>query len=434
MTSTKFELFLQRLARSRLLDDEQLKQATAAALRESDPERAAVQLVAANFLTRWQARQLLSDKSVRFFLGHYKLLKELGRGSMGTVYRAVHPTMSRTVALKVMSRDILKDKRAVARFQREIRTAAALDHANIARALDAGCEKGIYYLVMEHVDGKDLRHWLKAVGPLPVAWSCECIRQAAIGLQHAYDRGIAHRDIKPSNLILVGKSLDEIPLIKIVDFGLARVGEDLAGDVKLTRVGKTVGTWAYMAPEQTLDSARADSRSDIFSLGCTFFQMITGELPFQGKSDVETLMLRLKVDAPNLSSLREGIDPHLDDIAARMMARDPADRFQTPADVAEALAGLTALDKKIAPSPKPAPTSVRVPGDDSSMSAFGNTEPEFDQFLQTIPDVSVRDSVIKQSGSAERKTPLQWLRYAIPALALFGLLLLIVWGISAWLG
>ena len=257
---------------------------------------------------------------------------------MGTVYRAVHPAMSRLVALKVMSRDYLQDRRAIARFQREIRTAAALDHPHIVRALDAGCEKNIHYLVMEHVDGKDLRHWIKAAGPLPVPWSCECVRQAAVGLQHAFERGVIHRDLKPSNLLVLGKSLEGEPKVKIVDFGLARVGEDLGGDVKLTRIGRTVGTWAYIAPEQARDSASADIRSDIFSLGCALFEMVTGALPFKGTSDLDTLMMRLKVDAPRMSTLRSEIDPRLDEIVARMLAREPSQRFQTPAEVAQILA------------------------------------------------------------------------------------------------
>ena len=372
----------------------------------------------------------MAGNSTRFFIGHYKLLKELGRGTMGTVYRAVHPAMSRLVALKVMSRDYLQDRRAIARFQREIRTAAALDHPHIVRALDAGCEKNIHYLVMEHVDGKDLRHWIKAAGPLPVPWSCECVRQAAVGLQHAFERGVIHRDLKPSNLLVLGKSLEGEPKVKIVDFGLARVGEDLGGDVKLTRIGRTVGTWAYIAPEQARDSASADIRSDIFSLGCALFEMVTGALPFKGTSDLDTLMMRLKVDAPRMSTLRSEIDPRLDEIVARMLAREPSQRFQTPAEVAQILASSPHAWKSKPQSRPVRPTPE--PETDSKETLCGGTDPEFDRFVLTTPDFSVRSSSVSDSpvrAKADRR-PSSWWQITIPAVASLAVLAIAAWALT----
>lgn len=376
---------IHRLESSRLLNEEQFRRACGLLEQDSDAERGAVRLVGADLITRWQARQLLAAEKPKFFIGQYKLLKELGRGSMGVVYRAFHMTMSRVVAVKVLPQEFLKDARAVARFEREIRTVAVLDHPQIVHALDAGRDKNTYYLVMEHVDGKDLRQWIKAAGPLPIPWSCECIRQAALGLQHAFERGVTHRDIKPSNLLVCGRVMTDEPRIKIVDFGLARVSEDLAGDGKLTRIGRTVGTWEYMAPEQTQDSSSADIRSDLFGLGCTLFQMVTGELPYRGQSDVESLLLRVTADAPRLRQFIPQIDSRIDNVVAKMLARQPANRFQTPVELVAALEALPSL-KHLTPA---APTKRRkLPEEVETNNCLENTDPEFSQFLQTTSSMS----------------------------------------------
>ena len=166
---------------------------------------------------------------------------------MGTVFKAIQPGTDRTVAVKIMSPRTLKDERSVVRFQREIRASAAFDHPHIVHAFDAGGADKSYYLVMEYLGGRDLKQWLKVIGQLPVDWSCECIVQSALGLQYAHDRGIVHRDIKPSNLLLATKSKTEWPHVKIADFGLARVGMDLAEEGGLTRIGQGLGTSEYVA-------------------------------------------------------------------------------------------------------------------------------------------------------------------------------------------
>lgn len=411
MTTSSLASLIERLGNSRLLAADQYRQACHLLGKESDAEQGALRLVAADLVTRWQAKQLLTSEKPKFFIGQYKLLKELGRGSMGIVYRAFHSTMARIVAVKVLPKEFVQDPRAVARFEREIRTAAALDHPHIVHALDAGRDKNLYYLVMEHVDGKDLRQWIKAAGTLPIPWSCQCIRQAALGLQHALERGVTHRDIKPSNILVRGRVMTHEPEVKIVDFGLARVSEALAGDMKLTRVGRTVGTWEYMAPEQTQNSSLADIRSDLFGLGCTFFQMVTGELPYQGKSDVESLMLRVTSDAPRLRQWNPQIDDRLDDIIAKMLARKPADRFQTPAEVVAALDSLPLLKGQVSSEPRSCPHPA---GETETNSSLESTDPEFNQFLQTTPSTSairlapqpVEQSLALATGAIRRSASL----------------------------
>lgn len=424
MTSAQVDVFLRRLTQSHLLDAAQMRGALVLAQKETVPERVAQELVAENHLTRWQARQLLSGHKTRFFLDRYKLLKEMGRGAKGIVYKAIHPAMNRIVAVKVMSKEILHDQTAIARFQREIRAVAVLDHPQIVRALDAGCEKETYYLVMEHIAGKDLRYWIKSASPLPIAWSCECIRQAALGLQHAYEKGIVHRDIKPSNLILNAQGVEDRPQIKIVDFGLAQVGDDNPDLTKLTRMGFTVGTVAYMAPEQARDSVQVDVRSDIFSLGCTLFQMLSAELPFQGKSDLEMMMLRNKRDAARIKSIRHDVPIELEEIIARMLARDPAQRFQTPAEVAAALEPFSQQPQASSASVAALPESEP---DDAQDNHGSGTDSSWDQFLGLFSDSTSSRIAAGHSNFPARKHHSRWLPIAIVMfflMVLFGILAL----------
>lgn len=380
MSNLRPSQFLERLASSRLLDEQQQQRARELLQRDGNLTRTAVKLVELGYLTRWQARELLSGDRTRFFFGKYKLLKLIGTGAMGSVFKAFHPIMNRTVALKVMSRDILHDRRSIARFQREIRAVALLDHPHIVRALDADRAHRNYFLVMEYVEGKDLRHWIKAAGPLPIAWSCDCIRQAAEALQHAHERGIVHRDLKPSNLLVSGKKIGPKPLVKLADFGLARLSDE--DDLSLTRMGRTVGTMAYMAPEQAHNS-HCDIRADIYSLGCVLFQSIAGRMPFQAKSELESLKQRLEHEAPKLSDFRSEVSPSLDRLVARMLARDPARRFQTPAMLAD---DLMACVNEL-PWSTPESQSGTVPKAETPTNAgtFDTTDGSLDLFLESLP-------------------------------------------------
>src|SRR5262245_48622686 len=215
MSSSALENFLQRLEASRLLDEGRMRKTRLRAARQPDPSTIAGRLVEHGHLTRWQSRMLLAGKSGPFFLRQYRLLKPLGQGGMGSVFKALQPGVNRIVAVKVLSGRALKDERANIRFRREIRAAAALNHPHIIQAFDADCVEDKYFLVMEYVGGRDLKRWIQAVGRSPVGWSCECIRQAALGLQYAHEHGIVHRDIKPSNLLLARGAADEPPHVKI---------------------------------------------------------------------------------------------------------------------------------------------------------------------------------------------------------------------------
>ena len=235
--------FLERLQRSDLLTRDDLDALAA----EIDPVRDAVQveplgrkLVRRGQLTGWQLQMLLSGRDT-FQLGNYRLLDLLGRGGMGTVFKAEHVMMGRVVAVKVMAKRLVKSPKHVARFQQEIQAAAAIDHPNVVRAIDAESAGENHFLVMEFVDGADLASVAQRRVRLEVGEACEFVRQAALGLAAAHKRGLVHRDLKPSNLMLTWTANDQ-PQVKILDMGLARFSGADQTDGSLTKTGQMMGT------------------------------------------------------------------------------------------------------------------------------------------------------------------------------------------------
>ena len=306
--------FLKFLEKSRLLTAEQL----AAARQQSEqaggnPRPLIDALLERRQLTRWQVNQLLAGQS-NFFLGKYKLLDRIGAGGMGTVFKAEHVNMGRMVALKLISAELMNKPDSVARFRREVHMAAALHHPNIVTAYDADQVGRHHFLVMEYVEGSSLYDWLKQHGRLPIDWACECIRQAALGLEYAHRKGVVHRDVKPNNLLVVAPDTTGVPILKILDMGLARSAGDEHAAEELTHSDQVLGTPDYMSPEQAEDSRAADPRSDIFSLGCTLFKLLTGQVPYGGKSAMEKLTARIRSTmrrepAPCGPSFRPGWTP-----------------------------------------------------------------------------------------------------------------------------
>lgn len=264
----------------------------------------------------------------------YEVLRELGRGGMGVVYLAKHRLMGRMVALKVISPRLLQNQMAVERFRHEVQAAARLNHRNIVTAFDAEQAGESHFLVMEYVDGTDLATIVARLGRLPVMYACNYVMQAALGLQHAHEQGMVHRDIKPHNLMRTSSGT-----IKIMDFGLARLANPGDGEVPqgLTAEGVTLGTPDYIAPEQARDARRADIRSDIYSLGCTLYYLLTANVPFPAGTAVEKVIAHVTTDPVPIQQLRTDIPDPLSAILGRMMAREPDDRFQTPVEVASAL-------------------------------------------------------------------------------------------------
>jgi serine/threonine protein kinase/formylglycine-generating enzyme required for sulfatase activity len=272
----------------------------------------------------------------------YALLEKLGEGGMGAVYRARHLRLDKVVALKVLPAGRMRDRESVARFQREMKAIGRLDHPHIVRAMDAGEENGMHYLVMEYVEGTDLSRLARSVGPLPIADACELVRQAALGLQEAHDHGMVHRDIKPSNLILAHGRKKTPPTVKILDLGLALLSDSRsAGAEEITDSGQLMGTLDYMAPEQVGDTHQVDIRADIYSLGATLYRLVTGAAPFADrKFDAPARkILALATQAPRaIAGVRPQTPSGVIDIIDKMLAKQPHERFSTPDEVAAALA------------------------------------------------------------------------------------------------
>ena len=286
------------------------------------------------------ARVEISGESSLGEIGPYKLLKMLGQGGMGAVYKALHPRLDKIVALKVLTTGRLKSGDAINRFQREMKAVGKLDHPHLIRALDAGEADGAHYLVMEFVAGTDLDGLIKQHGPLPIAEACELVIQAASGLQAAHSRGMVHRDIKPANLMLAQQEFGP-PVVKVLDLGLALLADADPVEVGgLTSDGQIMGTIDYMAPEQANDSHSVDIRADIYSLGATLYALLTGGSLFQGKPNL-SLMQKLTSlatePAPPIRERRADISKALAAVVHRMLAKKPQDRFATPADVIAAL-------------------------------------------------------------------------------------------------
>jgi serine/threonine protein kinase/WD40 repeat protein len=271
----------------------------------------------------------------------YRVLGLLGQGGMGAVYRAEHRRMERPVALKVINPGLIRNPETVQRFRQEVRTAAKLHHPNIVTAHDADEAGGLHFLVMEFVEGRSLADLIAERGPLPVAEACNTIRQAALGLQHAHEQGMVHRDIKPHNLMVTPAGQ-----VKILDFGLARLARDPESvadgatipGTSLTSVGTVMGTADYIAPEQAANSRAADIRADIYSLGCTLFHLLTGRTPFPDGGVQDKIVRHTNAPLPAVMELRREVSPELDAVLARMTAKNPAERYATPAEVAAALA------------------------------------------------------------------------------------------------
>ena len=269
-------------------------------------------------------------------LGQYELLERVGRGGMGVVYKALHLRLKRRVALKLLSPHRLLHLGAVHRFQREMEAVATLDHPHIVRALDANEVEGEHFLVMEFVEGTSLARYLEERSPIPVAEACEYVRQAALGLQAAFECGLVHRDIKPHNLMRTPGGQ-----VKILDFGLAGLsGENESGST-LTGYGQGLGTPDYMAPEQIRDAHAVDIRADIYSLGCTLYFLLAGQPPFPEGSPSQKLAAHLERFPRPLNDFRSDLPNGVIEVVSQMMARDPAQRYQTPAEVAGALGSLT---------------------------------------------------------------------------------------------
>lgn len=379
-----------RVERSRLLAPD----AVAAAFSSDDGDPPAARLVREGLLTPFQAKQLEANRTDGFFLtDKYKLLDFIGHGGMGKVFLCEHLLLHRLVAIKLLQLTPGESgsdasNRTLERFYREARAVAALDDVNIVHLYDVDRAGRNPFMVMEHVDGNNLHAVVADHGPLDPARAAHYIAQAARGLQHAHDVGLIHRDVKPANLML-----DRAGVVKILDLGLARFQQDPMRNQNITaRYDKkiVIGTVDFMAPEQAEDSSAADGRTDIYGLGCTLYFLLTGKVPFPDRTIPQKMYAhQTKAPAP-VSEITPGVPSDLLEVLDRMMAKDPAERYQTPLEVAQALAAWTA-------DPIPPPPAREMPEHSAGFYKLGLSP--MTSALSVTPNPSALDTSLDVGGA-----------------------------------
>lgn len=287
-------------------------------------------------LVRREQPSELAQSMIGEQLGDIRLAEFVGGGGMGAVFRGIDTRLDRVVAVKVLATPQTSDAESHARFEMEARSAARLDHPNIARVHYVGEERGHRFLVFEYIEGANLRDLVYANGAFPLADALRYMLQIADALMHAWQRDVVHRDIKPSNILVTMEGQ-----AKLVDMGLARFERAEKADDDLTSSGVTLGTFDYMAPEQARDSRQADIRSDIYSLGCTFYYMLSGKPPYPDGSALQKLLLHQSGELPNLAQARPDVPESVVEVFETMLAKRPEDRFQNPAELLAALIAVT---------------------------------------------------------------------------------------------
>ncbi|MCS6977046.1 MAG: protein kinase [Gemmatales bacterium] len=469
-----------------LLEPAQWQELAAMQPRPRDPRELLRTLLNRGWLTRFQAAKLLRGDHAALRHGAYVLLDQLGEGGMGQVYKARHQKLGRIVALKIIHKERIGDPKAVSRFHREMQAVGALQHPNIIQAYDAGEANSGYYLAMEFVEGTDFARLLRDLGRFPVHRACDYIRQAALGLQHAHERGLVHRDIKPSNLFLARSSaaepaaeqpnataspevrpattsgptdtyqalgpLDPGPgIIKILDLGLARLERSASGESlsQVTCDNLVIGTPDYIAPEQAYRPHEVDARADIYSLGCTLYHLLTGKIPFPGGTLMEKL-IKHRVEMPEpVLALRPEVPPELNDLVLRMMAKEPCERPASAAAVAEALAPFCSPDAvkdlRSAKEPSPESSANPIPPKRRAKSLpSGEPTPQTPRSEKTPSDtIPLGEACFAETPVAFRnqvrpsssRDPAVWLMISVASTVLtgtlIGLLLFLVRGYSA---
>jgi phosphate ABC transporter phosphate-binding protein len=365
---------------------------------QQQPDDVVRRLLDERLLTPFQAKQLQRGLFKGFFLtGKFKVLDFIGAGGMGKVYLCEHLILQRLVAVKVLqlaSGEGKTDTQAViGRFYREARAVAALDHPNVVRVFDVDRLGSSPFMVMEYVDGTNLHSLVANRGKLSPERAAAYIRMAAAGLEHAHQAGLIHRDVKPSNILL-----ERTGMVKLLDLGLARFAQDPSKNEGITtRLDQNamIGTVDFMAPEQAVDSSKVDIRSDIYSLGCTFYFLLTGRVPFPERGLPQKIHAHQSLAPEPVSEICPRLPADLVAIIERMMEKSPESRFQTPGEVVEALAGWIT-------TPIPPPSAEEMPATPASYYRLGlsrGVSPSADQLHVPISPSGIETFSISDAGT-----------------------------------
>jgi len=379
MTLETSEDLLAALQQSGLFTAEQFEEI----VRDLNPSQGTAEslmkrLVRREQITVYQLKKVLHGKADELQVGSYIVTDKLGEGGMGKVFRARHRGTGETVALKVVRSALIANLVVRGRYAREVQTASTLAHPNIVRLYDSGEADGRFYLAMEFVDGIDLARLMHDFGKLEVAEACEYTRQIALGLQHAHEKGFVHRDIKPSNIVVAGErhlpQATEPAIVKILDLGLARaIDPDDMVMPNLTRDHTVVGTPDYMAPEQAKNSKTPDPRSDLYSLGCALYFLLSGQVPFSGRGPIEKIIAHQTQLPQPLLSLRPEVPRGVIELIERLMAKRPEDRIQTAGELAAALEPYTHYAADAPPIRSVRERAAKTDGDPVSTSMGAGT-------------------------------------------------------------
>lgn len=311
------------------------------------------ELITRGVLTPYQANYLLQGKGKELMLGQYRIVERLGQNVSGQTYKAVHATMGRLVVIRLLAPHLAADPISRTKFTQEVQNIAQLSHTNILTAFDAFEVGGMYVLVMEYVEGMDLASLVQHVGPLPVQLACNFLRQTALGLQHAFERGLGHCNIKPENILIAGYqakgqagdssgSNSAVPrgVVKILNLGFAQLNEAtnvMVGSKTAVRTGAAIGAPDYIAPELIKDPRAADIRSDIYALGCILYFALVGKPPFPEATANEKLAAQQSKEPIPIEKQRPDVPAKLAQVVRRMMSKKPEERYQAPAELANEL-------------------------------------------------------------------------------------------------
>jgi serine/threonine protein kinase len=346
---------------------------------------------------------------------NYRMIRRLGRGGMGTVYLAQNLLLDRLEALKIVAPRLVDRLEALQRFQQEIRAAARLQHPNIVAAYSAQAVGKHLVFAMEHVNGEDLGQVVRRRGPLPIVHATFYAYQVCLGLQHSWERKMVHRDIKPSNLMLLKEGSRHT--IKILDFGLAKAYSEKVHDGGLTDSGEMLGTPDYVAPEQTINARSADIRADIYSLGCTLYFLLTGRVPFQRANPIGIIEAHRTVDPEPLEELRRDVSPELAQVLTKSMAKQPAQRYQSPGELATALKPF--FTSAVAPIAVSHPAPI-------ARASFDDAAPPREEQPTTLSPQAAELQSIGKAGGRFRHLRSGWFFVA----AVVGLVAIGFWGLN----
>lgn len=383
------ERFLEFVSKSRLVDPKASDKLVAKVREKLDgklplsAKKLASLFKKEGLLTSWHIEKLLAGKYKGFFLGKYKLLGHIGTGGMSSVYLAEHIRMGDKRAIKVLPKSRVRDATYLARFELEAKAIASLNHPNIVLAYDIDNEGDVHYIVMEYVDGLDLQRLVKRDGPTDFSTAAHLIAQAARGLEHAHGKGVIHRDVKPANLLI-----DPDGNVRLLDMGLALVAADETDSMTVANNENVLGTADYLAPEQAINSHTVDHRVDIYGLGCTLYFLLTGKPPF-GDGTLAQRIAKHQTEMPSpIKTHRPDCPGELDGICVKMIQKDPMYRYQSAADVADA------LEKFVAKVPRGAKVTVGL-GDHPYFADEGSSSISLEDLGRTS---SGHDTVANKNG------------------------------------